>query len=74
MTINKIKALAYRERFIGKIVDVIVEKNEDGLAFGHSSNYLEVEFISEKAKANDLVHVLIEKADYPVSRGVAIDG
>ncbi|MDD3123322.1 MAG: tRNA (N(6)-L-threonylcarbamoyladenosine(37)-C(2))-methylthiotransferase MtaB [Candidatus Izemoplasmatales bacterium] len=73
LTINKIKALEYREKFIGKIVEVIVEKNEAGLAFGHSSNYLEVEFFSEKAKSNDLVHILIEKAGYPVSRGVAID-
>ena len=32
----------YKERFIGKEVDVLLEKMEDGYLFGHTSEYLPV--------------------------------
>lgn len=72
LIINKENALKYREGFIGKIVDVVVEKNVRGKAFGHSSNYLEIEFDSKTAKSNDLVKIMVTKADYPISTGVEI--
>lgn len=71
LALNRVNALRYRERFVGQIVEVIVEKNEQGIAFGHSSNYLEVEFPSIAAKPNDVVKVKITKAQYPISKGVS---
>lgn len=68
LTINKEKALEYRNQFIGEKLEVIVEKNNKGIAFGHSSNYLELEFKSN-AKSNDLCDVTLEKANYPISTG-----
>ncbi|HKM29165.1 MAG TPA: tRNA (N(6)-L-threonylcarbamoyladenosine(37)-C(2))-methylthiotransferase MtaB [Bacilli bacterium] len=70
LALNQSQALAYRKRFVGQVLAVIVEKNEQGLAFGHSSNYLEIEFPDETAKPNDLVLVKITKANYPISKGV----
>lgn len=73
LTLNKTNALKYRERFLGKTLEVLVEKNVNGRAFGHTSNYLEVEIFDENIKANDIVKVKIEKIGYPVSRGVVED-
>lgn len=69
LALNRIKALEYREKFIGQNLEVLVEKNENGIAFGHTSNYLEVEFESKTAKTNDMVKVQIVKANYPISKG-----
>lgn len=73
LVLNEINGLEYRKNFIDKIVEVIVEKIENGFAFGHSSNYLEVKFKAIKAKENDLVNVIITKAGYPISEGVEKD-
>lgn len=70
LTLNEKNALIYREKFIGKTVEVLVEKIEGNICFGHSSNYLEVKFEKKNAKINDFVMVRITEAGYPVSRGV----
>ncbi len=67
LALNQKKALEYRQKFEGQILEVIVERNQMGLAFGHSANYLEIEFPSLTARKNDLVKVIIKKAGYPVS-------
>lgn len=70
LTLNEVKALEYRSKFKNMFVEVIVEKVTDGVAFGHSSNYLEVKFNTDNAKENDLVFVKITKIGYPVCEGV----
>lgn len=69
--LNEKKALEYRNKFLGKTVEVLVEKNVNGICFGHSSNYLEVEFKSNKQE-NDLVKVEITKIGYPKCIGKEI--
>ena len=64
LSLNERQALKYRKQFLGKTVEVIVEKNVNGTCFGHSSNYLEVEFKS-KCKENEKVKVKIIKVSYP---------
>ena len=73
LAINKINALKYREMFLGKTLEVLVENNENGIAFGHTSNYLEVEFESQSAKANDIIKVVITEVGYPISKGCVIN-
>ena len=68
LNLNREMALSYRQQFEKKRLEVLVEKNENGIAFGHTSNYLQVSFPSQ-ANNNELVYVTIEKADYPVSLG-----
>lgn len=65
--LNKKNALKYREQFLGKQLTVLVEKVKDGICFGHTSNYLEVKFLSNDNFENDLVDVIITDAGYPVS-------
>lgn len=63
--------LKYRQTWVDKEVMVLVEKVVNGNCYGHTSNYLEVEF-KGNAKQNDLVKVKITKAGYPKSKGVMV--
>lgn len=63
--------LKYRQTWVDKEVMVLVEKVVNGNCYGHTSNYLEVEF-NGNAKQNDLVKVKITKAGYPKSKGVMV--
>lgn len=69
LALNEIKALEYRNIFLGKTVDVLIEKVTGNKAFGHSSNYLEVEVSGDNLKENDLIFVRINKIGYPISYG-----
>ena len=74
LELNKIKALEYRQLFIGKTVEVVIEKIDGNKGFGHSSNYIEVEFTGYDLKLHQIVNVLIEKVGYPVSYGRQVNG
>lgn len=65
LELNNKLALNYRNKFLNKEVEVLVEKNIKGVCFGHTSNYLEVEFKDNNAQENDLVSVIITEVNYP---------
>ena len=65
LELNNKLALNYRNKFLDKEVEVLVEKNIKGVCFGHTSNYLEVEFKDNNAQENDLVSVIITEVNYP---------
>lgn len=71
LELNKQKALEYRNNFLHKEVEVLVEKEIDGLLFGHTSNYLEVLF-SGNCQINEYARVMIKDVDYPICKGVEI--
>lgn len=73
LTLNKEMALNYRENFFNEVVDVLVERNNNGKAFGHTSNYLEVEFYDNNAQSNDMVKVKIESIGYPICKGSVVN-
>lgn len=68
LKINDELALNYRKQFINKELEVVVEKCENNIAFGHTSNYLEIEFFGN-VKQNDVVKVKMVEAKYPISKG-----
>lgn len=73
LKLNTKKALEYRELFLNKIVNVLVEQEKNGYLIGHSSNYLEIKFENNgKVKVNDFCEVLITEIGYPVCKGVII--
>lgn len=72
LCLNIEKASRYREKFIGKTVEVLVEKTQNGIAFGHTKNYINLKFATNKAKNNDLVNVELLDANYPVANGKEI--
>lgn len=69
---NRINALEYRKYFEGKVLEVVIEKVKGNTAFGHSSNYLEVEFSGNNLKLHEIRKVYIQEAGYPISRGIAL--
>lgn len=69
LLVNEQNALAYRQNFVGTVQEVIIEKIENGKAFGHTSNYMDIEFDALDSKVNDLVQVEIIEAGYPISIG-----
>ena len=63
--------LKYRQSWVNREVLVLVEKSVNGICYGHTSNYLEVEFKGNKEQ-NDLIKVKITEAGYPKCKGVMI--
>lgn len=72
LEINKIKALEYRNNYKDKVVSVLVERVKNGLYFGHTSNYIEVEFTGD-SKINEYVNVLLKEIEYPICKGVKVE-
>ncbi len=73
LALNKELALNYRMKFLNKELEVLIEKNVNGKAYGHSDNYLEVVINNCQLQNNDLVKVRIDKVDYPICIGSVID-
>lgn len=72
MALNGQKALEYRQSMVGRTEEVIVEKVVQGIAFGHTSNYLEVQFPTKTAQKHCLVKIQIQKAGYPISEAIEV--
>lgn len=72
LQINEQNALKYRKQFVGTIQEVIIEKIEKEIAFGHTSNYMQVEFQANNLKVNDLVKVKIIQVGYPISKAIQL--
>lgn len=72
LNLSKENAIKYRNQFIGKPLEVIVEKVQNGIAYGHSSNYINIMFPTKTVKQNDLVMVEVKDAMYPIANGKEI--
>lgn len=49
----------YQRQFVNKEVDVLLEKEEDGLLFGHTSEYLPVYVKTDRSQLHRLIKVII---------------
>lgn len=61
----------YNDKFVGSVVNVLVEEIEDGKSIGHTENFLKV-IIDEKLESNKCYDVLIESADVTFVSGKVI--
>lgn len=57
--VSKSLYAGYQQRFVHKTVEVLLEKEEDGYFFGHSSEYLPVYVKQDGAKLHEMVTVTI---------------
>lgn len=69
--------LEYAKQFVGKVVDVIPERNSkgniaEGYVMGHSDNYLQVLFDGDASLTGKLCRVKIIEADVNECRGVLV--
>lgn len=60
--------IKYLEKFIGKEVEVLIEKSTLGTSIGHTGNYLQVE-IGSVCERNSLVNVKINSRDNKILKG-----
>ena len=52
----------YVDKFIGKEIEVLVEKVEDNKAYGHTNNYIDVCLENKNVKPGDKITVLLQKS------------
>lgn len=55
----------YMNKFINKELEILVEKYEDGIVFGHTSNYIGIKAKGICKDVNKLIKVIPNKIDYP---------
>lgn len=67
--IDKELQYKYNEKFIGKIVNVLIEENVDGKSIGHTENFLKV-VINQELDTNKCYDAKIIKADIEFVEGV----
>ena len=58
----------YMKKFIGKELDVLIERYEDGYSIGHTSNFLLVK-IEKEYKQEDIINIKIDSVEYPYVKG-----
>lgn len=63
----------YKEKFIGKEVEVLPEVEKEGCLLGHTDNYLEVKYKGSKEDKNKMVKVKIVSLNYPYLEAEKID-
>ena len=58
----------YMQKFIGKKLDVLIERYKDGYSYGHSSNYIELK-IEGCYNKEEIIEVQIMDVNYPYALG-----
>ena len=71
--INNELAIKYQEKYLNQVLEIVIEKNEKGICFGHTSNYLKVEFNDNNGKVGSLVKVRLRELGYPIAKGEVIE-
>ena len=71
MEISNELEIKYIEKFINQEVEVLVEKSVDGISYGHTGNYLEVE-INSSCERNSIVKVKIIGNENKILKGIVI--
>ncbi len=69
--VSKELEIKYFEKFIGKNLDVLIEREKEDFSYGHTSNFLHVK-IKGKYKSNTFVKVKLTKIEYPYIIGEEI--
>ena len=55
--------LESREKYLGEVLEVLVEEEKEGEYFGYSQNYLRVKFKSEEKKSYKSINKYKNKID-----------
>lgn len=65
LELSKELEINYMNKFINKELEILVEKYEDGIVFGHTSNYIGIKAKGTCKDVNKLLKVIPNKIDYP---------
>ncbi len=64
LELSKELELDYMKKFIGKDLEVLIERDNNTFSVGHTSNYLQIK-INDSIKSGEFVSVKLEKIEYP---------
>lgn len=65
ISISKNLEISYMNKFIDKELEVLIEKYDNGIISGHTSNYLEIKSIGNPCDTNTIVKLKLNKVNYP---------
>ena len=65
LDLSKKMEIDYASKFIGKKLEVLIEKSNDYYSVGHTTNYLAVKIYGKKYSSEQLVNVKLIDIDYP---------
>ena len=68
MEFSKELEINYMNRFLNKELDILVEKCEDGIIFGHTSNYIAIKTNGTNDDVNKIKTVIPNKVEYPIMK------
>ena len=65
LELSKKLEIEYASKFIGKNLEVLIERGNDNYSIGHTTNYLAVKIYNKKFNSEELVDVKIKGIEYP---------
>ena len=65
LELSKRLEIEYANKFIGKTLEVLIERGNDDYSIGHTTNYLTVKIYGKKYNSEELVNVKIKDIEYP---------
>ena len=68
MELSKELEINYMNKFINKKQEILVEKCEDGIVFGHTSNYIGIKTKGSINDVNKIITVIPNKIEYPIMK------
>ena len=68
MELSKELEINYMNKFINKELEILVEKCEDGIIFGHTSNYIAIKTNGTNDDVNKIKKVIPNKVEYPMMK------
>lgn len=68
LELSKELELDYMNKHLNKELEILVEKYEDGVIFGHTSNYIGIKTKGTEGDINKIIEVKPNKVEYPIMR------
>lgn len=68
LELSKKLELDYMNKHLNKELEILVEKYEDGIIFGHTSNYIGVKSKGKEEDINKIIKVKPNKVEYPIMK------
>lgn len=66
--LSKELELDYMNKHLNKELEILVEKYEDGIIFGHTSNYIGIKAKGKEEDINKIIKVKPNKVEYPIMK------
>lgn len=68
LELSKELELDYMNKHLNKELEILVEKYEDGIIFGHTSNYIGIKAKGKEEDINNIIKVKPNKVEYPIMK------